>query len=423
MPLQKCQSKKLLLTALLIALFLLAQLLSINTVQAADSVPKLEWSKTYGSYEGSSVEQTPDGGYIIRGVNATYSAIIRGYDEWSAIRLKVDSNGEVLQAETYRSGLEKDFSIMQTKDSGYLWGGKGEKLWLVKNDAEGNVQWNKTIPFDELGTIFQTSDGGYFSSSYYEDTSAKSIGVIYRLDSEGKLLWNKTISPDKYGVRITNAIETARGDFITVGMWNKMFWLGKFDSQGNMLVNKTYNYIDTSMNGLYLNSISKTFDNNFIISGTGDRKGWLFKVDENGEEFWHQSYSLGQSYTYFIKMVQTSDGGFAVAGGYAYSVLILKTDAFGNLLWNTTFREGDNDWANSIIATEDGFVVVGQLNHNVWAAKFSLPIVDNPSSPAVSVPEETDQMPTLTIAAIALTVAACVITAFLILTRRTKSQL
>jgi len=68
-------------------------------------------------------------------------------------------------------------------------------------------------------------------------------------------------------------------------------------------------------------------------------------------EMWSRTYG-GASSDYAEAMVQTSDGGFAIAGGAS----LVKTDAYGNMLWNQTCPV----FARSLVETSDGgFAIAG----------------------------------------------------------------
>ncbi len=66
---------------------------------------------------------------------------------------------------------DQAYSIQQTSDGGYIVAGYTESFgagdcdaWVIKLDANGNVQWQKTYggrSDDEAYSIQQTSDGGY----------------------------------------------------------------------------------------------------------------------------------------------------------------------------------------------------------------------------------------------------------------------
>jgi hypothetical protein len=130
----------------------------------------VQWAKTYGGTNNDSaysVQQTSDGGYILAGV--TYSFGTGGGD---AFLIKTDANGNVQWAKTYGgAGIDKFIRVLQTSDGGYIavghtssFGAGGYDVFLVKTDANGNVQWAKTYGGwnNDIASSFQrTSDGGY----------------------------------------------------------------------------------------------------------------------------------------------------------------------------------------------------------------------------------------------------------------------
>jgi hypothetical protein len=99
----------------------------------------LLWQKAFGGSEGDfgySVEQTPDGGYIINGGASS-------------------NNGDV------------------TGNHG------NEDLWVLKTDASGNLQWQSALGgsgFDEGKSIDQTSEGGYIAVGYSESNNGNVSG-------------------------------------------------------------------------------------------------------------------------------------------------------------------------------------------------------------------------------------------------------
>jgi hypothetical protein len=101
------------------------------------------FAKTYGgTYEdiASSVQQTSDGGYIVAGY--TYSF---GAGDYDIFLIKTDANGNVQWAKTYGgTGYDRAFSVQQTSDGGYILAGYTGSFgvggaFLVKTDANGNI--------------------------------------------------------------------------------------------------------------------------------------------------------------------------------------------------------------------------------------------------------------------------------------------
>jgi len=137
---------------------------------ASQEAPPTEWNRTYGGTGDESAQalvQTSDGGYALAGVTGSFGA--GESDFWL---VKTDANGNEEWNKTY-GGTGSDFAraLVRTVDGGYALAGHtysfgaGESdFWLVKTDASGNAQWNKTyggIDVDVAYALVQTVDGGY----------------------------------------------------------------------------------------------------------------------------------------------------------------------------------------------------------------------------------------------------------------------
>ena len=129
-----------------------------------------QWEKTFGgakSDEGHFVQQTTDGGYII--IGSTNSTGAGGMDVYM---IKTGAGGSKQWERTF-GGAKSDegYSVRQTIDGGYIIAGAtassgagNNDVYLVKTDASGNTQWEKSfggVLTDEGYSVQQTSDGGY----------------------------------------------------------------------------------------------------------------------------------------------------------------------------------------------------------------------------------------------------------------------
>jgi len=114
-----------------------------------------------------------------------------------------------------------------------------------------------------------------------------------------------------------------------------------------------------------------TTDGGYIIAGhtssfgAGAYDAYLVKLDGEDRVVWAQTYG-GQSSDFANAVIQTSDGGFALAGltkspgSDQYDAYLVKTDASGNLEWEQTYGGDGDDRAFSVCQTLDGgFIVAG----------------------------------------------------------------
>jgi len=344
-------------------LLLLSMLTLAFNIQHAESSepPATDWSRTYGGTAGEEGEcfvETVDGGYALAGRTYAFGAA----DFWL---VKVDSSGNHEWNRTYGGGNgDVARSVVQTNDGGYAlagwtrsFGAGVEDFWLIKVDSSGNHEWNKTYggtKADEAECVVQTSDGGYALAGY---TWSSGIGQsdfwLIKTDSSGNVQYSKTYG----GVdsdRAQCVVETDDGGYVLAGFGFAN--LVKTDAGGNMLWNKKY--------GGLAYSVVKTSDGGYALTGYHtvglyDCDSWLVKVDSYGNMQWSKTYG-GNEYDMAFSVVETSDGGYALAGDTEsfsvgeVDVWLVKTDADGNIQWNKTFGGADADWARSVIQTEDG---------------------------------------------------------------------
>jgi hypothetical protein len=162
-----------------------------------DASGNVQWAKTYGGtgWDGAnSVQQTSDGGYIVAGYTRSFGA--GGYD---IFLIKTDANGNIIWAKTYE-GTDSDwaYSVQQTSDGGYIlagltrsFGAGGWDIFLIKTDANGNLQWAKTYggtDWDYAFSVQQTSDGGYIVAGYTRSFGAGGSDVfLVKTDASGDI--------------------------------------------------------------------------------------------------------------------------------------------------------------------------------------------------------------------------------------------
>ena len=272
-------------------------------------------------------------------------------------------------------GIGKAFSVVQTSDGGYALIGYTQNTsafssvcWLVKTDPEGNVEWNKTYETGSAYSILQNSDGGYILAGGTSTFGAGGSDFwLVKTDSSGDIEWNQTYG-GQYGESVHSMVQTSDGGYALVGETESFgakftdFLLVKTDSFGNMEWNQTYDAIGGRDYAPYVIQAS---DGGYVLVGRTQSSVvegydcWLIKTDSFGAIEWDQTYRVvGDPYPNSI--VQIGDGGYAIAGGPDY--WLVKTDSSGNTEWNRTYtlsRKGDR--CNCMIQTKDGSYLLGGI--------------------------------------------------------------
>ncbi len=314
-----------------------------------DANGNLQWAKTYGGTNddyGFSVQQTSDGGYIVAGHTFSFGA---GGD---IFLVKTDANGNLQWAKTY-GGTSNDaaLSVQQTSDGGYIvagstasFGAGWSDIFLVKTDANGNLQWAKTYggtDGDFAYSVQQTSDGGYIVAGQTGSFGGGGAFLI-KTDANGNLQWAKTYA----GANILYSVQqTSDGGYIVAGLTNsfgagnKDVFLIKTNTTGNIIWAKTYGgWSDDEAR-----SVQQTSDGGYIVAGYTDSFGaggsdfFLIKTDANGNIIWAKTYGGTGWYDEAMSVRQTSDGGYIVAGrtgsfgAGGTDIFLVKTDANGNI--------------------------------------------------------------------------------------------
>jgi len=150
----------------------------------------LQWRKNYGSSAGdvgSSIQCTPDGGYIMAGtagapdhdVTSTHGIPNFG-DYWL---VKLNSDGSIAWQKTYGGSKNENAANVQlTADGGYILTGSAESadgdlscnagvtdVWVVKVDGAGNLQWSKSMGgniYDQGSSIKPINSTEYIVAAY-----------------------------------------------------------------------------------------------------------------------------------------------------------------------------------------------------------------------------------------------------------------
>lgn len=297
----------------------------IKTNASGDTV----WTRLFGSaYEdrGYSVRRTVDGGYIIAGLVEGKCALT-----------KVSDIGTQSWCQTY-GVYSGGCAVEQTNDSGYIV--VSLDGYLIKTSPSGDTQWTRwhgALGYTE--TVQQTDDGGYILAGWVEGYPAMTL-VLAKTDAVGETLWTRTYGGTERGSRGMSVQQTSDGGYAVAGRYKSSnfdvgFYLVKTDPAGDTLWTRVFGY----PTGADARSVHQTADGGYILAGiTGEmpKDVLLIKTDSGGTETWRHTYGGGKTEDDANEVQQTEDGGYIVVGttgtdaASTRDVYLIKTDSRGN---------------------------------------------------------------------------------------------
>ncbi|MFX0206414.1 MAG: hypothetical protein ACFFDT_10555 [Candidatus Hodarchaeota archaeon] len=315
-------------------------------------------------------------------------------------------------------------SMIQTPDGGFVLVGKiyqagddygPDFLWLVKTDANGEAEWNKTFGYlnGEYGisatSVIQATNGGYALAGGLIPLTPMVDGqsFILKTNTYGWPQWFQD-----YGMDGASAlIQTVDGGFALAGPdvnWERDIrqediWLLKTDTTGQFQWSREITYPWYLDHGIRASSLIQTTDGGYALTGEPGRDAdsdfWLVKITAKGSGQWEQTYG-GSGYDRARSVIQTMDGGFVLTGdidpygadpyddrSFPTDMCLVKTNATGTAQWNQTFRGfyhnedpprgNDGTKTAALVSTTDGgFALAGHswrgyggILPNIWLIK------------------------------------------------------
>lgn len=335
-----------------------------------------------GTEYGRFVEPTADGGFAVAGTKSP-SAGSSVEDFWIA---RFDSAGTLLWEKTYgKDGVPHTiFTFSSTTDGGFMVGGftgqqfsGTESAIMFRVDSAGTLLWEYDVDYnssDHWHLLVERREGGYYFGGH-TDSKGDAYGDMWlvRLDAERNVVWERTFDRGT-GEHAHAGIQTSDGGVIMLGHTEESnlekYWLVKVDSNGTLEWDKVLSSGPAGHDSPY--DIFETAEGNYaLVGGTSgtpspsSSRGWLLIVDSVGNTVVDEHFgnTAGSSFTWGGR--QTRDGGFILAGHSNYrskglfDMYIVKTDALGDLEWESTYGGTSYDYGFDIVEVDDGFIAVG----------------------------------------------------------------
>lgn len=395
---------------------------------SAQAPPNLVWQRALGGNKDDvarSVQQTPDGGFIVAGNtrsnNGDVGSNAGGSDAWV---IKLDGSGNLEWEKTFGgSGDEIAHSIQLTADGGYgLAGIKSGNAWVLKLDGDGSQVWEKTFGgnnHDAFNSITPTADGGFVAVGVKDVhilNGLKGDCWIVKLDADGNFEWEKI-----YGDELQDAAysiqQTSDGGYVVAGIRDYNiylggssgggFWIFRLEGDGNLLwekvfggslIDRAYSVIQTSSGGYIAAGTANIYGGDVNVGGFPNPL--IVKLSADGSTDWVEYLTEDIFNGNVYSVCETPSGGFMIAGGGGLpdegdpetggderlipNLMLIELDAGGKLLSTNSFGSSKTDEGHWISPTTDsGFVVAGYTRSNngdvssnrggsdVWVVKLS----------------------------------------------------
>jgi hypothetical protein len=224
------------------------------------------------------------------------------------------------------------------------------------------------------------SDGYLVAGNTFGYGAGTFDGFFAKFDFDANLIWSKAYGTDLAQL-FYHLLQTQDGGFLAVGLvihprpdGGTPCLAVRTDADGELLWSKEYWVTDGCRSAV------ETDDGGFALTSSGEtpsgaRNVFLIRLDEHGNQLWAKSFG-GEVKETPYSLVQTSDGGFLIAGDSdsffpRFGPYIVKTSSSGDLRWSRTIRlvepfqyEGSATWLKEVGAGEfvvSGWVVVPEL--------------------------------------------------------------
>lgn len=346
-------------------------LLILILITVSYSQSNVDWIKIYnlqGSQIASSVEKSKDNGYFIAGYSWSDKSPYGDY-----LFMKTDSLGDTvwtkLSGKIYTDGINE---IYPTIGDEYVAAGfYGSDIWLLKLTSSLDTIWTKTIRKNEYWEdaaycVKQTRDRGFLMVGYtgFDEYDHQIPDIlIIKTNEYGDTTWTRVLGSG----RAFDFEITSDNEYIIVGQNDFRGFIAKIDSSGTL---KRFNKIQTKYQSQF-NSIKQVNEDDFILTGNIGSKAWLVKANSIGDTIWTKRYDFSTS----AKDAFNLKDGFLLFSVKNKNLCVIQTNSLGDALWSKEeIVEGDAHVSSILPIANNTYIISGSTSDNYFLMKLSTSI-------------------------------------------------
>lgn len=323
------------------------------------------WQKLIGGSndeDDAAVDTLTDGNFVIGlGTRSTDGDIQVNKGHYDILLQKYTPTGSLVWSKTYGgSGSDLPVHIKATPDGGFIVLGKTTSnasgdvgpgygnlfdIWVIKVDASGNIQWQKTYGGsgnEDVGEIALSGDGGYYIAVHTNSSDGNLAGLL------------------PAGTQFEFDI-----------------WLFKIDATGNIGLSKMIGgsaveespSLQVSQSSIYVSFSTRSTDRDISFPNMGLHDIAVFKFNKAGTVLWKKTYG-GAAWDSPHVMAASGDGLTLTGVTYSFifngvsgpnlgdgdALLIRLDSATGNMRWFKRFGGNNRDFARDFKIDNDGTV-------------------------------------------------------------------
>ncbi|MHA2405455.1 MAG: hypothetical protein ACXACH_01735 [Candidatus Hermodarchaeia archaeon] len=222
-----------------------------------------------------------------------------------------------------------------------------------------------------FNSIVACQDGGYIATGEVSVEGITSIPLV-RISDDGRILWHQIFRMYNYQVG-NDVIECESGGFAIIGEANEpdcAALLIRTDELGALSWYGTYrvqNFFETGQAIIECSSGGFAFTGYRRVDNYSNFDCWLVRTDSTGFQLWDMDYG-GIYADFFYSLLESSDGGFVLAGGTRnndgdQNAWILGTNSTGGSIWSAYYGDVGAQSCFDLIQGDAGnYVIVGETD-------------------------------------------------------------